>query len=111
MMTLGAQEFLRRFLLYVLPRGFVRIRSFGFLANRRRATLLPLCQRLLADQPKTLPCTSMKDAGSFLTSSVFPRTKYSGCPVSRGNQDQRAEVVALCHRPDRCPGRSSSTNP
>jgi hypothetical protein len=50
-MTLGSQEFLRRFLLHVLPRGFVRIRFFGFLANRRRATLLPLCQRLLADQP------------------------------------------------------------
>jgi Putative transposase len=55
MMTLGAQEFLRRFLLHVLPRGFVRIRSFGFLANRRRATLLPLCQRLLADQPMPPP--------------------------------------------------------
>jgi hypothetical protein len=49
--TLGSQEFLRRFLLHVLPRGFVRIRSFGFLANRRRATLLPLCQRLLAQHP------------------------------------------------------------
>jgi hypothetical protein len=51
-MTLSAQEFLRRFLLHVLPRGFVRIRSFGFLANRRRAALLPLCQRLLLDTPK-----------------------------------------------------------
>jgi hypothetical protein len=51
MMTLGSQEFLRRFLLHVLPRGFVRIRSFCFLANRRRTTVLPLCQRLLADQP------------------------------------------------------------
>jgi hypothetical protein len=51
-MTLSAQEFLRRFLLHVLPRGFVRIRSFGFLANRCRATLLPLCQRLLSDNPK-----------------------------------------------------------
>ena len=50
-MTLASQEFLRRFLLHVLPRGFVRIRFFGFMANRRRATLLPLCQRLLADQP------------------------------------------------------------
>jgi hypothetical protein len=50
-MTLASQEFLRRFLLHVLPRGLVRIRFFGFLANRRRATLLPLCQRLLADQP------------------------------------------------------------
>jgi len=51
-MTLSASEFLRRFLLHVLPRGFVRIRSFGFLANRRRAQLLPLCQRLLQDNPK-----------------------------------------------------------
>jgi hypothetical protein len=50
-MTLSSQEFLRRFLLHVLPRGFVRIRSFGFLANRRRTLLLPLCQRLLADYP------------------------------------------------------------
>ena len=46
-MTVSANEFLRRFLLHVLPRGFVRIRFFGFLANRRRSSLLPLCQRLL----------------------------------------------------------------
>ena len=50
-MTIGSQEFLRRFLLHLLPRGFVRIRFFGFLANRRRVSLLPLCQRLLADYP------------------------------------------------------------
>jgi hypothetical protein len=55
MMTLDSQKFLRRFLLHVLPRGFVRIRFFGFLANRRRTTLLPLCQRLLADQPLPHP--------------------------------------------------------
>jgi hypothetical protein len=41
-MTLPANEFLRRFFLHVLPRGFVRIRHFGFLANRRRSKLLPL---------------------------------------------------------------------
>jgi hypothetical protein len=51
-MTLSAEEFLRRFLLHVLPRGFVRIRSFGFLANRSRPTLLPRCQRLLLDNPR-----------------------------------------------------------
>ena len=51
-MTLSAPEFLRRFLLHVLPRGFVRIRSFGFLANRSRATLLPRCQHLLLDNPR-----------------------------------------------------------
>lgn len=53
LMTLTAEEFLRRFLLHTLPRGFVRIRSFGFLANRRRAALLPLCQRLLETNPRT----------------------------------------------------------
>jgi len=50
-MTLTADEFLRRFLLHVLPKGFVRIRFFGFLANRRRATLLPICRQLLPAQP------------------------------------------------------------
>jgi hypothetical protein len=43
-MTLAADEFLRRFLLHVLPQGFVRIRSFGFLANRHRTELLALCR-------------------------------------------------------------------
>src|SRR5467141_3287450 len=47
LLTLSLDEFLRRFLLHVLPKGFVRIRNFGFLANRRRATLLPLCFHLL----------------------------------------------------------------
>jgi len=47
LMTLPVDEFLRRFLLHLLPRGFVRIRNFGFLANRRRASLLPLCFGLL----------------------------------------------------------------
>jgi len=47
LMTLSLDEFLRRFLLHLLPKGFVRIRHFGFLANRRRATLLPLCFQLL----------------------------------------------------------------
>jgi hypothetical protein len=46
-LTLSLDEFLRRFLLHLLPKGFVRIRNFGFLANRRRATLLPLCFQLL----------------------------------------------------------------
>jgi hypothetical protein len=47
-------QFLRSFLLHILPQGFVRIRNFGFLANRRRATLLLLCFHLLgsAQQPQ-----------------------------------------------------------
>ena len=47
-MTVSAEEFLRRFLLHVLPKRFIRIRFFGFLAARRRGQLLPLCQQLLA---------------------------------------------------------------
>jgi hypothetical protein len=49
-MTITANEFLRRFTLHVLPKGFVRIRFFGFLAHRRRA-LLPACQQLLNMRP------------------------------------------------------------
>ena len=47
-MTLEAGEFMRRFLLHVLPSGFHRIRHFGFLANGRRAARLAQCHRLLA---------------------------------------------------------------
>ncbi len=55
-MSLSLDEFLRRFLLHLLPKGFVRIRHFGFLANRRRATLLPLCRQALgAVPPQTQP--------------------------------------------------------
>ena len=49
-MTLDAQQFLRRFFLHVLPRGFVRIRHYGLLANRFRKQLLPLAHQLLAAQ-------------------------------------------------------------
>ena len=46
-MTLGVDEFLRRFLLHVLPRGFVRIRHFGLLANRQRRTAITRARQLL----------------------------------------------------------------
>ena len=54
LMTLALDEFLRRFLLHLLPKGFVRIRHFGFLANRRRATLLPLCLAVLGTVPSQI---------------------------------------------------------
>ena len=46
-MTLSTDQFLRRFLLHVLPKGLVRIRHFGFFANRRRETALARCRELL----------------------------------------------------------------
>jgi hypothetical protein len=45
--TLPAVEFLRRFLLHVVPRGFIRVRHYGLLANRHRATKLARCRTLL----------------------------------------------------------------
>jgi hypothetical protein len=55
LLSLHVDEFLRRFLLHVLPRGFVRIRHFGFLASRRRGALIPLCKQVLSASP---PATS-----------------------------------------------------
>jgi hypothetical protein len=54
-MTLSHQQFLWRFLQHVLPRGFPRIRYFGWFANRRRGALLPLCRALLAVEPLPVP--------------------------------------------------------
>jgi Putative transposase len=47
-MTLAAEEFIRRFLLHVLPDGFHRIRHYGYLANGHRGAKLALCRQLLA---------------------------------------------------------------
>lgn len=92
-MTLSSQEFLRRFLLHVLPRGFVRIRAFGFLANRCRATLLPHCRFLLLHNPEP-PITTVSDpspaqstifrcplcAGPMIIVETFPR--YNASPFT-----------------------------
>jgi predicted Zn-ribbon and HTH transcriptional regulator len=87
-MTLSSQEFLRRFLLHVLPRGFVRIRFFGFLANRCRRTLLPQCRWLLNKpqvvvlsnlspaQPTSFRCP--RCAAPMIILETFPR--YNGSP-------------------------------
>ena len=53
-MTLDAAEFIRRFLLHVLPGGFMRIRHYGFLANCVRRKKLALCRQLLG-QPDEGP--------------------------------------------------------
>jgi hypothetical protein len=66
LLTVSVDEFLRRFLLHLLPDGFVRIRHFGFLANRRRATLLPLCFQFLGSAPQPEQHTSpTNDSGDL----------------------------------------------
>jgi Putative transposase/Transposase zinc-binding domain len=77
LMTLPVAEFLRRFLLHVLPPGFVRIRYFGFLSTRNRSTLLPLCSRLLA----TSIVTSTEATG---TGDPYPRHAGWLCPHCGG---------------------------
>jgi hypothetical protein len=84
-MTLAVEEFLRRFLLHLLPRGFVRIRNFGFLANRRRAELLPVCFRLLqqSDQP----------AASTNSPAALPIHSLWQCPLCvRNHAGRRAPL-------------------
>ena len=74
LMTLDALEFIRRFLLHVLPSGFVKIRHFGFLANRNRREALPLCRSLLPALPDQV--------STFLTETQ-QRALVRRCPFCR----------------------------
>ena len=62
-LPLEAHEFIRRFLLHVLPEGFMRVRHFGFLANRSKKQALTQCRKLLGANPALLqsPSESAKD--------------------------------------------------
>jgi hypothetical protein len=61
-MSLAADEFIRRFLLHVLPEGFQRIRYYGFLANRHREQKLARCRQLLAmPQPEATDEAAVRD--------------------------------------------------
>jgi hypothetical protein len=71
-MTLTPEEFLRRFLQHVLPKGFPRIRYFGWLANRRRGQMLPLCRFLLAQKSQPVPTPSDSE------------TAVRQCPLCQG---------------------------
>ena len=100
LMTLPVDEFLRRILLHLLPRGCVRIRNFGFLANRRRAELLPLCFRLLQDALEIPASTKSPTAD-------HPPSLWK-CPVCGGTMHvvERLSAAQLWLRsppqPDRC---------
>jgi hypothetical protein len=78
-MTIAPEEFLRRFLQHVLPRGFPRIRYFGWLANRRRRDLLPVCRTLLHQ----LPPTSTTSSADELPVRLCPRCNGSMYIVER----------------------------
>jgi hypothetical protein len=79
-MTLEAVEFIRRFLLHVLPSGFVHIRHFGFLANRKRKKELALCRALLPPLQTAIKASagSSGDLDSTTAEDVSHR-----CPVCK----------------------------
>jgi hypothetical protein len=74
-MTLDAVEFIRRFLLHILPAGFVRIRQFGFLANRARREKLALCRTLLN--------TPIPPSNTTLADVRDRKTDEKRCPVCK----------------------------
>jgi hypothetical protein len=89
-MALDVDEFLRRFLLHVVPDGFVRIRHFGLLANRRRHAALAQCRALLAHPPPLpLATESVRDLMLRVTGIDIER-----CPVCRHGLLQPVERLA-----------------
>lgn len=96
-MTLEAQEFIRRFLLHVLPDGFMRIRHFGFLANRSKKQALAQCRQLLDLNPALpkSPILSAKDLLLKLTGVDLSR-----CPCCHeGTMMVVGDLVASLRRP------------
>ena len=89
LMALPVNEFLRRFLLHVLPPGFVRIRHFGLMAHRRRRESLPLCLQLLAQSDRVLPQT-----GSDERTVSSPRPLWA-CPLCGGPMILIGRLTAL----------------
>lgn len=71
-MTLEPQEFIRRFLLHVLPPGLHRIRHYGILANGHRRDKLALCRKLLGTGQRLNPPEQTKDSGSAQARSNCP---------------------------------------
>jgi hypothetical protein len=78
-LTLDAVEFIRRFMLHVLPSGLVRIRQFGFLANRNRKDKLELCRNLLA---ACQPTRSTSAAGAS-DSTLEDRHRCPSCQLGQ----------------------------
>ena len=93
-MTLSAYEFLRRFLLHVLPDGFVRIRHFGLLAIRHRTEMLARCRQLITETQTEATLLSATEAKTALWSC--PRCSGAMLPVQRLSRSE-AFLYAAFH--------------
>jgi len=87
-MELEVDEFLRRFLLHVVPDGFVRIRHFGLLANRHRAPKLAQCRALLAQPPPPTPAPPESAQALMLRVTGIDIER---CPVCQQGQFRQVE--------------------
>jgi hypothetical protein len=88
-MTLQVEEFIRRFLLHVLPGGFVKVRHFGFLANRGRRDNVRLCRQLLAASSTTPP-----DLGSHDLHANQPEANTAvRCPRCKVGSMRMLEIL------------------
>jgi len=88
-MTLSADEFLRRFLLHVLPDGFQRIRHYGLLGNRHRAEHLTRCRELL-EVPAPTPALRLDHRERYQQLTGHDLLE---CPVCNKGQMRRVEVL------------------
>lgn len=82
-MTLDAVEFLRRFLLHVLPKGFMRVRYYGFLANRNRAEKLTRIRRLLGQHSDFINSESSDEATAHETNPEEASDTSELCPACK----------------------------
>jgi hypothetical protein len=98
-MTLDGVEFLRRFLLHVLPTGFVRIRYFGLLANRNRAKNLARCRELLAADPTTAEA-SAPTAPSAPKPADEERDERDRCPCCGTGRLRNVGILLPAPIPD-----------
>jgi hypothetical protein len=92
-MILPAEEFIRRFLIHVLPQGFQRIRYYGFRANRHRDQSLKLCRQLLPMHPAT-PQPTPGDPPSDDDWAAYNRSSPLQCPVCRQGRMIIVETLA-----------------
>jgi Putative transposase len=90
LMTLSADEFLRRFCLHMLPKGFGRIRFYGFLAPRCRTEALPRCRRALDASPPPAPTTSAGATPTPVALPPWPRCGGAVIAVARLTAHQLA---------------------
>ncbi|SRR6266700_5995923 len=95
-MTVSADEFIRRFLLHVLPDGFHRIRYYGFLGNRYRQQKLAHCRRLLGMKPVEDPAHTSKSERDFLDRyEQLTGISLRLCPVCHRGRMIRVELPAV----------------